>query len=1001
MRPLTLKFKGLRTYRAEQEIDFTDVRLMAIIGDTGAGKSSILEALCFALYGGPTWNTKAAKSLIADGGDGTVRAELTFQANGKTWRVTRTTSAKPYPPANHHLTCLDDDTPDLDTAHAVNAQIENLVGLDYPAFLKAVVLPQGRFQDLLRANEADRTPILKAALGLEQITEIRDRARAKYDQLLPGLINLQQQRSSLIPDPDRVIHETTCALSKLAEEITALNHAGKKHAEALTVHTEATRRASEFRSTATQLDDKVPNAMTEQYQQLIELGSQLAAELSAIEEQSTEAAAHEEQLQTVLDDAQRDGIGTSDAAALLATLRSLLDQLPQIQSDHVRLHTQAAAIEAERAQLEDRKHVHAVLAHQSQQAESLATRTDSDLLNATKTLQLQRSLLRDVRVAAQNTAAASTHECTTRRAVQRNAEALTDARHASARADEHVDHAEGILAAANRKNSAAHAAAHHGPGDPCPVCVRPLPNDFQALMATDIAEAKLEVTKAKQRAKTAAQKLTTAEAAHSTTQANLATAVTATETTVNEYNTAIEALGAVLESIDLDKPDDTLLAATQYTVHEAETAKKQAQDAAKAALVAQTQDKAEITSTETGLTNRQQELAKSLKALDRRRTAALRSYDRVPTRYRISDDLSDTSINHAIGLLEPHQRRLTDTEATLKSAREHSKRLRDTKDTLTASIHNKIDKPATRLARTIHALADRAETTTHLTNPIPLPHRPEPPTVTTDAQWAREVTAAVRQIIQGCNTAAAAHDEIAINARTSMTSALADIDVNSREQLTEQLVDTRARVLKAQESQTKARTDKPLRAEFDRRITGIEPAIESLKELTALLSDGKFMAAAVKRRQRALLGIASGVLADMTHDRFAFSDDFRIIDNHTGQPRHVKTLSGGETFLASLALALALVELTSRGGGRIEALFLDEGFGSLDANALNEAMEALTRQAASGRLVAVITHMRSVAENFDNILVVGKSLGGSQAHWATPGERDTMITDGLTGGLLE
>lgn len=111
-------------------------------------------------------------------------------------------------------------------------------------------------------------------------------------------------------------------------------------------------------------------------------------------------------------------------------------------------------------------------------------------------------------------------------------------------------------------------------------------------------------------------------------------------------------------------------------------------------------------------------------------------------------------------------------------------------------------------------------------------------------------------------------------------------------------------------------------------------------------------------------------------------------------------MSGGETFLASLSLALALVELTSRGGGRIEALFLDEGFGSLDTNVLGEALEALTHQAGGGRLVAVISHMRDVAENFDNVLMVIKTVGGSQARWASSTERDQLVTDELTAGLL-
>jgi ABC-type hemin transport system ATPase subunit len=72
----------------------------------------------------------------------------------------------------------------------------------------------------------------------------------------------------------------------------------------------------------------------------------------------------------------------------------------------------------------------------------------------------------------------------------------------------------------------------------------------------------------------------------------------------------------------------------------------------------------------------------------------------------------------------------------------------------------------------------------------------------------------------------------------------------------------------------------------------------------------------------------------------------------------------------SLALALGLVELAGRGGGRLDALFLDEGFGSLDANSLSEALDVLGRQAETGRMVAVISHLRSVAEAMDRVLAV-------------------------------
>lgn len=128
------------------------------------------------------------------------------------------------------------------------------------------------------------------------------------------------------------------------------------------------------------------------------------------------------------------------------------------------------------------------------------------------------------------------------------------------------------------------------------------------------------------------------------------------------------------------------------------------------------------------------------------------------------------------------------------------------------------------------------------------------------------------------------------------------------------------------------------------------------------------MAYVVTRKQQTLLAVATELLGSMTGNRYGFSKEFEIVDRLTGLPRGVKTLSGGETFLASLALALGMVELAGRGGGRLEAL--DEGFGALDANSLSEALNALGRQAETCRLVAVISHLRSVAEAMDRVLAV-------------------------------
>ena len=136
----------------------------------------------------------------------------------------------------------------------------------------------------------------------------------------------------------------------------------------------------------------------------------------------------------------------------------------------------------------------------------------------------------------------------------------------------------------------------------------------------------------------------------------------------------------------------------------------------------------------------------------------------------------------------------------------------------------------------------------------------------------------------------------------------------------------------------------------------------------------------------------------MTGNRFGFAGDFTVVDRRAGEARPAETLSGGETFLAALALALALVELAGRAGGRLEALFLDEGFGSLDADALDLAIEALVSQAREGRMVAVISHLRTVAESIDNVLYVEATPEGSSARWLDAAERSALALD--DAGLL-
>ena len=107
--------------------------------------------------------------------------------------------------------------------------------------------------------------------------------------------------------------------------------------------------------------------------------------------------------------------------------------------------------------------------------------------------------------------------------------------------------------------------------------------------------------------------------------------------------------------------------------------------------------------------------------------------------------------------------------------------------------------------------------------------------------------------------------------------------------------------------------------------------------------------------------------------------DLEVLDNHTGIKRSVKSLSGGESFKASLALALGLSDVVSRMSGivSIDAMFIDEGFGTLDETSLTQAMKALSDIAGNNRLVGIISHVPQLRVEIDQQLIISKSEKGS------------------------
>ena len=113
--------------------------------------------------------------------------------------------------------------------------------------------------------------------------------------------------------------------------------------------------------------------------------------------------------------------------------------------------------------------------------------------------------------------------------------------------------------------------------------------------------------------------------------------------------------------------------------------------------------------------------------------------------------------------------------------------------------------------------------------------------------------------------------------------------------------------------------------------------------------------------------------------------NLEVLDNYTGQRRPVGNLSGGESFKASLSLALGLSDTVSSnlGGIQMDALFVDEGFGTLDRKSIENAMDILIGLSGAGKLVGVISHREELMENIPQQIRVRKTKSGSRIEICT------------------
>ena len=1013
MRPLELSLSGFTSFRDEQHIDFSQLDLFAITGATGAGKSSLLDAITYALYGKTARTGSQIQELVSQGAS-ILKVQLRFALPQGEYRVTRRWRDRGKTTVNTVLLEAYEAKKweTLETKErAANKEIEQIVGMDFDTFTRVILLPQGQFDEFLKGNTKKRREILRQLAGFEIFEQMRKEANSLAGLFKKELEAVERQIGELEAPQEWEVEQKIGELTALETELSTLER--------------AVWQAQKKLDEEQQLFDRLGRLMKLQKElAALSLNAERIASLEARLERS-HAAASLQGNWTLVQEARRQA-GLAEKQATLAA-----QQLQKVQAklakEKEKLDKAKAQQLATASQFKEREDALATVKVYEQQREEISQeilRVQKILLQKTTDLaavqqkwqQIQRESIAATQEVEQRTAELEKYtpggdrletlkqlspllmewqlidsqfkkQQKQQQALQKKLETsglvLKEAQFRQELANSAMDRAREALvqgeinnAEATRLDRAAVLRESLLSGETCPVCGgvydehHPLPEleipelldlsplrDRLQTTEKQFQATQRQVTKAETTLEQQTQQMTVCVQELSEEENRL----TVKQATISEFLTAAEIspnFGKTASKLQQEYKQ-LQLSDRQY---------KQVQQQHQAAVARLTQIRQALEFEEKSYKQAQQQEQTARSEVDRQLKAG---QELTIVLEKITGGLSYDQLRKN---LTREQQQL---QTQLQQAENAYQRIHQ--QAIAAATENA---QATDTAQT--ATLKQTELNTDWLEKLQAANFTETDFLSAQSS-AREKAAWQQQIRDYRETKVRLEtrfndlqEEIGENTTDEETLNRCQLSLNAAREKYKQANDRRTELSTwIQVSQGKLEHLNVLETQQQ----ALSEEAETYHTLANNLKTNEFQAYILENLEVELLARATTLLKELSDSRYALAieqGEYWVEDNwNGGEKRRVRTLSGGETFAASLSMALALSERLSM-GAHLGSLFLDEGFGTLDTETLEAVTQILETLRQRSRMIGVITHVRALAERLPTQVRVYKSPNGSR-----------------------